>query len=597
MQDFLNQLRDAISIVDVVQEKVSLTKKGREYMGLCPFHGEKTPSFYVNPQKGFYYCFGCGAKGNIFTFYQEIYGMSFAEALKALADKAGLIIPKKINLAEAFKEDTRKKMLIGISTTARDYYTKNLFSESGKKALDYLKKRGLSLDTIKQFNLGFSLNDSHNLWEALEKDGIHDEDILELGLKNHNQKGELYDFFRNRVIFPIADNLGKCIAFGGRGMGDEIPKYLNSKESYIFHKKNTLYNLHLALQNLKNDHLIMVEGYMDVIALYNGGFKTSVAGLGTSITEEHLKTINKYDTSPIFCLDGDVAGLKATARVIDLYLNILEVGMNPRFVLLENGEDPDSYILKNGKEKFQEELEKSQSLSQTLWFFATTNKDLSLPEVAMASLKELQESVHKIKDRQLRERFLTFFKNKIYSYGEIDNSILYKNQSQEQIYTTPSLDYNTQRDAILIACVLCYPEILDNVEERLGLAQFNDSTLNKLKDVLLANINGDTRSAIESMPNECNYVWNLAAVKLKLPSIISSTAAEGIFNESYNLILIENLLQEEQHTITKIKQLGEQLQHADSDKEHVAHKIQIFMQQKIEISKQIDTLKKGKIDG
>ncbi|MDR0483712.1 MAG: DNA primase, partial [Alphaproteobacteria bacterium] len=353
MQDFLNQLRDTISIVDVVQERVSLSKKGREYLGLCPFHNEKSPSFYVNPQKGFYYCFGCSAKGSIFTFYQEIYGMSFAEAVKALAEKAGIALPQKLNLSEVYKEDTRKKTLIGIAEEARAYFSKNLFAPEGKKALDYLKNRGLSLETIKQFNLGFTLSSSQPLWESLERNGIHDEDILEVGLKNHNQKGELYDFFRNRVIFPIADNLGKTIAFGGRGMGDEMPKYLNSKESYIFHKKNTLYNLHLALQNLKNAPLIMVEGYMDVISLFNMGFKTAVAGLGTSITEEHIKIINKYDKSPIFCLDGDNAGQKATNRILDLYLNVIEIGMNPRFVILENSEDPDSYILKNGVEKFQ----------------------------------------------------------------------------------------------------------------------------------------------------------------------------------------------------------------------------------------------------
>ncbi|MCL2566588.1 MAG: DNA primase [Alphaproteobacteria bacterium] len=597
MQDFLNQLRDAVSIVDVVQEKVSLSKKGREYMGLCPFHGEKTPSFYVNPQKGFYYCFGCGAKGNIFTFYQEIYGMSFAEALKALADKAGLAIPKKLNLAEAFKEDARKKTLINISTIARDYFTKNLFASEGSKALSYLKNRGLSLDTIKQFNLGFSFNDSKLLWDFLEKEGIHDEDILEVGLKNHNQKGELYDFFRNRVIFPIHDNLGKCIAFGGRGMGDEIPKYLNSKESYIFHKKSTLYNLHLALQNLKNNHLIMVEGYMDVIALFNGGFKTAVAGLGTSITIEHLNIINKYDKSPIFCMDGDTAGIKATSRIIYLYLNILEIGMNPRFVILENGEDPDSYILKNGQHKFQELLDNSASLSQTLWSLITQGVDLALPEIAMSVLKELQTNVYKIKDKQLRERFLSFFKNKIYNYGENNNSILYKNKQNEQ-ENVPSarVDYSAQRDAILIACVLCYPEILYDVEEKLGLCQFENTTLNRIKDALLADIN-NAGSILESLQNECNYVFSQSSVELKLPNITSKENALSIFLEGYNLILKENLLQEKQLIIQKIKELGAQLNREDSDTTQITHKIQILMQQQIEISKHIDTLIKGKIDG
>ena len=614
MQDFLDQLRDSISIVDVVQEKVSLTKKGREYMGLCPFHGEKTPSFYVNPAKGFYYCFGCQAKGNIFTFYQEVYKMTFTEAVENLAQKAGINIPAKLNLSEAFKEDSKKNNLISICESANHYFVQNLFSLEGKQALDYLRARGLKKETIEYFNLGFALNSSKPLWDELEKNGHYDEDILEIGLKNHNQKGDIYDFFRNRVIFPIKDAFGKTIAFGGRGMADEIPKYLNTKESHIFHKKNTLYNLHLALQNLKNNSLLVVEGYMDVISLFNNGFKTAIAGLGTSITPEHLKLINKYDKSPIFCLDGDSAGKKATARVTELYLSMFEVGMNPRFVMLEDSQDPDSYVIKYGKEKFQECLNNAKSLSEILWEMESEDQNLSLPEVSMMVLRELEKKISKIRDGQLRAKYLSFFKNKIYNYGRNNNPILYNNNrygynSQElPENVSKQLNYTNERDGILIACVLLYPEILYDVEEKLGLCNFKDTKLEKLRVTLLENLHiddVDIESCLVAVQAECDYVLNMALVKPKLQSLLSADMARNIFNDSYNLIYIADLERSKQETLVEIKKLGQQLLEirlrnqqniVSEEQKSIENKIQILMNQQIEISKHITSLKQIKLD-
>ncbi len=613
MQDFIDQLRDAVSIVDVVQEKVSLTKKGREYMGLCPFHGEKTPSFYVNPTKGFYYCFGCQAKGNIFTFYQEIYKMTFLESVENIAKKAGMTIPSKLNLSDVFKEDTKKNNLISVCEKASNYFSNNLFSMEGKKALNYLRSRGLKKETIEYFNLGFSLNSSKELWDNLEKEGYYDEDILEIGLKNHSQKGDIYDFFRNRIIFPIKDNFGKTIAFGGRGMCNEIPKYLNTKESHIFHKKNTLYNLHLAIQNLKNKSLVVVEGYMDVISLFNNGFKTSIAGLGTSITEEHLKIINKYDKSPIFCLDGDIAGIKATNRVIDLYINIFEVGMNPRFVILEDSQDPDSYVIKNGKDKFQECLNNSKSLSEILWENESSNLNLNLPEVSMMVLRELEKKISKIKDTQLKAKYLSFFKNKIFNYNRnnnlIKNSSLYSYEEYNgQKLELKQLNYENERDGILISCILLYPEILYDVEEKLGLCNFKDLKLEKIRVTLLENIHlseSDLSSVLLAIKDECDYVLNMSMVKPKLQNILSQKDAEKVFNDSYNLILIENLEQSKRATLEEIKKLGRELSQIREDisssksnenKQNIENKIQILMNQQIEISKYINSLKRIQLD-
>ncbi|MDR0484830.1 MAG: hypothetical protein LBH40_06105, partial [Alphaproteobacteria bacterium] len=246
-------------------------------------------------------------------------------------------------------------------------------------------------------------------------------------------------------------------------------------------------------------------------------------------------------------------------------------------------------------------LDNAKSLSQTLWFFETEGFDLSLPEVAMSVLRELEKRVSKIKDKQLRERFLSFFKNKIYSYGENNNSILYKNQQQDSIkLSAKKLNYATERDALLIACILCYPEILYDVEEKLGLCQFKDATLNKLKNIFLQNIDllqSKENSILLEVQNECSYVFNMHSVQLKLPKLTTKEDAISIFNDSYNLILKENLEQEKQETIQKIKRLGEQLTQEDNTNiEQIKHKIQILMQQQIEISKYIDILVKGKID-
>lgn len=588
MIDVLEQIKNAISIVDVVQEKVPLTKKGREYLGLCPFHHEKTPSFYVNPQKGFYYCFGCQAKGNIFNFYVELYKLSFPEAVKALAQKANITLPSNYSL----KQDPKINALYTICNLAQDYFHQQLFSKNGKIALDYLQNRGITLNLIKEFSLGFAPKDSSALWELCKQHKFYDEYLLEIGLLGYSEKGFLYSFFQNRVIFPIKNAQGKPIAFGGRALADEQPKYLNSKESALFSKRATIYNLSQSLINLRNNNLIVVEGYMDVVSLYKYGYNTAVACLGTAITTEHLALLNKYDKAPIFCLDGDNAGQKATDRVIDLYLNTLSIGMNPQFVFLQGGEDPDSFVVKHGVEGFNAQLEKTKGLSEVLWAQAIYNKNINLPEVSASVLQALQNRIKVIPDSNLRYKFSNYFKENLYQYGRIGKGRLPINK-QVLKKEDHMVDANYIRDGILIGCVLLFPVILPDIEEELGNLIFKNATLEKLREYLIERVaQGENLQLAPELQTDIEYLLNLNLIKPVMVSILTPQNALNKFFETYNLVQKENFeiyMREIQNKLLEITQ-NLKAENNESTKQTMENQVVALLAEQQEIRKQIKKL-------
>ena len=310
LQKFLDELRSRISIVDVVGNKVKLTKKGREYLGLCPFHNEKTPSFTINESKGFYHCFGCGAHGDIIKFEMDANGLPFIEAVKKLADKVGMQLP---SLSKESQEQTMKrKSLYEIMDIACTFFEKNLRMPVGAKGLDYFKnKRGLSEDVIKKFRLGYAPN-NNGLKALLLSKGISEQDMADLGLiaVPEDKKRSSHDFFRDRVMIPIFDKQGNVIAFGGRIMDNSQPKYLNSPETPIFNKRRILYNMNYAREAAyAKKRLVICEGYMDVIALDCFNFNYAVAPLGTALTEEQILEAWKVCNLPTLCFDGDGAGI------------------------------------------------------------------------------------------------------------------------------------------------------------------------------------------------------------------------------------------------------------------------------------------------
>ncbi|MDY4693910.1 MAG: DNA primase [Blautia sp.] len=354
--DIIEEVRSKNDIVDVVSQYVKLNKRGSTYFGLCPFHNEKTPSFSVTPSRQMYYCFGCGAGGNVFNFVMEYENFTFGEALKALADRAGVELPRMEYSSQAREKAQKKSTLLEINKLAASYFYYQLRGENGKKAYEYLKGRHLSDETMQKFGLGYSDKYSDDLYKYLKSKNYSDELLRESGLFNVDERHGMYDKFWNRVIFPIMDVNSRVIGFGGRVMGDGKPKYLNSPETMIFDKSRNLYGLNVA-RTTRKKYLILCEGYMDVIAMHQAGFTNAVASLGTSLTSGHASLLKRYTQEVLLLYDSDEAGIKAALRAIPI---LREAGVNSRVVNLKPHKDPDEFIKALGAEEFEKRLDQAE---------------------------------------------------------------------------------------------------------------------------------------------------------------------------------------------------------------------------------------------
>jgi DNA primase len=409
--NFLDDLRTRISLSQVVGRKVLWdTRKSNQAKGdmwaPCPFHQEKSASFHVDDRKGYYYCFGCHAKGDAISFVRETENVGFMEAIEILAAEAGLQMPARDPKAQE-KADHRTQ-LVEIMEKAVRFFRLQLRSAAGAEARDYLARRGLDEATQDRFDIGFAPAGWQSLWDHLTGQGIAPERIIEVGLAKPSQKGgKPYDTFRNRIMFPIRDARGRAIAFGGRAMDpSDNAKYLNSPETPLFDKSRTLYNQGPAREAAgKGQPLIVAEGYMDVIALASGGFEAAVAPLGTAVTETQLQMLWRITDEPIMALDGDKAGLNAAYRVIDLALPLLEAGKSLRFVLLPEGKDPDDLIRSEGRDAMRALLQAAQPMVQLLWRRETEGRVFDSPERKAALDKTLRDRLKTIKDPSLRSHY------------------------------------------------------------------------------------------------------------------------------------------------------------------------------------------------
>ncbi len=355
-QSFIDDLLNRTDIVEVVGSRIQIKKAGKNYTACCPFHKEKTPSFSVSPDKQFYYCFGCGAGGNALGFIMDHDNLDFPQAIEELAKRAGMEIPREEGGRNHKPRQPTDSPLYALLTAASDYYRQALKSHPTRKAaVDYLKGRGLSGEIARDFGLGFAPPGWDNLLKHLGGDSLQLKAMIDAGLLIENtETGKRYDRFRDRVMFPIRDSRGRIIAFGGRVLGDDKPKYLNSPETPIFHKGQELYGLYEARKNNRNlDEIMVVEGYMDVIALAQQGLRNAVATLGTATSEEHLKRLFRIVPSVLFCFDGDAAGRKAAWRALKSTLPSLQDGRRARFLFLPEGEDPDSLVRAEGTDAFR----------------------------------------------------------------------------------------------------------------------------------------------------------------------------------------------------------------------------------------------------
>jgi DNA primase len=400
--EVIEEVRSKNDIVDVISTYVRLQKKGSSYFGLCPFHNEKSPSFSVSRSKQMYYCFGCGAGGNVFTFLMEYENYSFVEALKYLADRAGVDLPEQEYSKEAKERADTKAILLEINKLAAQYYYVQLKNEQGAHALAYLKNRELSDDTIRAFGLGYSNKYSNDLYQYLRSKGYQSEMLLKAGLVSMDERQGVYDKFWNRVMFPIMDANSRVIGFGGRVMGDGKPKYLNSPETIIFDKSRNLYGLNRA-RSTKKPYFLLCEGYMDVISLHQAGFTNAVASLGTALTAGHASLIKRYVQEVYLTYDSDEAGTKAALRAVPI---LKDVGITARIIRMEPYKDPDEFIKNLGAEAFEERIGKARNGFMFSLEVLEKDYDLHTPEGKTDFMREAARRLTEFDEEIERKNYI-----------------------------------------------------------------------------------------------------------------------------------------------------------------------------------------------
>jgi len=410
----LDNIKDSIRISEVISKKVRLQKKGKDFFGLCPFHNEKSPSFSVNDEKHFYHCFGCGAHGDSIKFVQETQNLSFVDAVKLLAEEYGIKIPQSFSVTNSIDKSKETKML-EINKVAADWFYENLRSQSNVHVLEYLRKRSIEGHAISSFYLGYAPFDGALLGKYLFSVGYNRQEIVESGLINE-RGDELVCRFRSRVIFPIKDVRGNIIAFGGRVISkDGLPKYLNSPETLVFKKRNAFYLEELAIKGAKSsDVIFVVEGYIDAMSMHSIGLTTTVATLGTAISEFHLKKLWAKVYTPVICMDGDTGGIAAVDKVIRVSLPLLKPGYSLKFIRLPKGYDPDDLIKTHGSIYFKNLATKTTNLSEIIWETYTRKINLEAPENKALLKKTLLDISDSILDLEVRGFYKKYFLEKLH---------------------------------------------------------------------------------------------------------------------------------------------------------------------------------------
>ena len=430
-EEIINDVRQSNDIVDVISQYVHLKRSGRNFFGLCPFHNEKSPSFSVSPDKQIFHCFGCGVGGNVITFISKIEGLNFIETVQMLAERANIQLPTLENSGDAQKEILKDKVY-KVNEFAAEFYHQNLYKPQAKLAQEYVKKRQLSNETLKSFKIGFS-GRINELYQELKKQGFGEQEILESGLVNKNDRGQYIDRYRNRLMFPICDVRGRVIAFGGRVLDDSKPKYINSPENIVYSKGRHLFGLNVAKKG-DTKKLLIVEGYMDVISLHQRGITNVVAPLGTALTEQQGWLLRKNSEQIILSFDSDEAGLQAKLRALEILQNM---GCDLRVLQMEGAKDPDEYILKYGNVRFQSLVDKALSVIE--FKVKILKKDLNLENTndKIKFLNEIAKLISKVDNTIEREVYIEkiakeYDISKEAIYAEV-NKLTYKGLKSEKI--------------------------------------------------------------------------------------------------------------------------------------------------------------------
>ena len=496
---FLDELRTRLSLGQVVGRKVMWdARKSNQAKGdlwsPCPFHQEKTASFHVDDRKGYYYCFGCHAKGDAISFVRETENVGFMEAVEILAREAGLTMPARDPRAQ--EKADRRTILVDVMEQAVQFFRLQLKTGAASEARDYLEqKRGLSAAAQDRWEIGFAPKAWQALWDHLTAKGVSEDKIMAAGLAKPSQKGgKPYDTFRDRIMFPIRDARGRCIAFGGRAMDpNDGAKYLNSPETDLFDKSRSLYNHGPARAAAgKGQGLIVAEGYMDVIALAEHGFEAAVAPLGTAITETQLQMLWRVAPEPIIALDGDTAGLRAAMRLIDLALPLLEAGQSLRFALMPEGQDPDDLLKAKGASALQALIDEARPMVQLLWQRETEGKNFDSPERKAALDKALRDKIKLIKDPSIRQHYGQEIKDLRWQlFNKRRQGAGRKWQAAPQVSTETKAsalaqnDPNQVREAVILAVLLRHPELAEAFETAIENMPCRMAQHAELRDLVL----------------------------------------------------------------------------------------------------------------
>lgn len=540
--ELIEEVRTRNDIVDVVSGYVRIQKKGSSYFGLCPFHNEKSPSFSVSQSKQMFYCFGCGAGGNVFTFVMQYENYSFQEAVKLLADRAGINLPEAEYSEETKKRDSQRSRLLEVNKEAAKYFYYQLRGKNGQAGYQYLRGRQLSDETIKKFGLGFANVASNDLVQYLKSKGYDDRLITEAGLGSFDEKYGMHDKFWNRVMFPIQDINHKVIGFGGRVMGDAKPKYLNSPETMVFDKSRNLYGLNFA-RVARTDNIILCEGYMDVIAMHQAGFAQAAASLGTSFTAGQANLLRRYAKEVILAYDSDGAGVSAALRAISI---LKEVGLTGKVLNLEPYKDPDEFMKNLGKEAFEERIKNSENSFFFELRMLQRDYDLNDPESKTRFHREIARKLCGFSEEVERENYIEAVADKYHIGFENLRKLVYAYAAQTGLAVPAARprsglqkkidpkENQKKPQKLLLTWLVEEPALWPKVKKYLSPEDFTEELYQTIAQKLFEDLDGGVinPAAIISMFAEEEQQREAASVfNTKLTELATKTEREKAFHD------------------------------------------------------------------
>ena len=576
--EIIEEVRQTNDIVDIVSQYVRLKRSGRNYFGLCPFHNEKSPSFSVSPEKQIFHCFGCGVGGNVFTFLTKIEGINFVEAVQQLAERSNIQLPTLDNNMDSAREELKAKVYKVNEFTAK-YYHENLYKPESKMAQEYIKKRKLSNETLKSFQIGFS-GKFDELYQELKKQGFGEREILESGLVNKNERGQFIDRYRNRLMFPICDVRGRVIAFGGRVLDDSKPKYINSPENVVYSKGRHLFGLNVAKKYDIKKRLLIVEGYMDVISLHQRGIHNVVASLGTALTQQQGYLLRNNTEQIVLSYDSDEAGQTAKVRAMEILQNM---GCDIRVLQMEGAKDPDEFVIKYGNARFQNLVDKAISVIEFKVKILRQSLNLENTNDKIKFLNEIAKILSKIENNMEKEIYIEkiakeYDVSKEAIYAEV-NKMRYRDSKDEKVLNKArpvikhieknelnevSESTKKRENTILAILLLGDMNIYQIIKQNIKVEDFKYDIDNKIARKLyeeFENGNSNINSIIDNLPeDEQNHITMIMAedygiddVEKAIDDIIQTYEREKLEERKYEILeILEN--QNEQENKKQLEQ-------------------------------------------